>query len=96
MGVRLVLPLRVLLPCLAVWLAAAGAAAIGVAGVPVAGGFVMRQADDAVRACAGSVLSHGPVTVPGYGLAAVPGLGLVPGPAGSGGCGVELVAAGGF
>jgi hypothetical protein len=95
MGVRLVLPLRVLLPCVAVWLAAAGAAAIGVAGVSAAGGFVTRQADAAVRACAGSVLSHGPVTVPGYGLAAVPGSGLVPGPAGSGGCGVELVTAGG-
>ena len=95
MGVRLVLPLRALLPCLAVWLAAAGAAAIGVAGVSAAGGFVMRQADDAVRACASSVLSHGPVTVPGYGLAAVPGSGLVPGPAGSGACGVELVTAGG-
>ena len=93
MGVRPVLPLRVLLPCLAVWLAAAGAAAIGVAGVSAAGGFVMRQADDAVRACASSVLSHGPVTVPGYGLAAVPGAGLVPGPAGSGACGVELVTA---
>jgi hypothetical protein len=91
MGVRLVLPLRVLLPCLAVWLAAAGAVAIGVAGASAAGGFVMRQADDAVRACAGSVLSHGPVTVPGYDLAAGPGSGLTPGPAGSGACGVELV-----
>jgi hypothetical protein len=95
MGVRPVLPLRVLLPCLAVWLAAVGAAAIGFAGVSAAGGFVMRQADDAVRACASSVLSHGPVTVPGYGLAAVPGAGLVPGPAGSGACGVELVTASG-
>jgi signal transduction histidine kinase len=56
---------------------------------------VMRQADDAVRACAGSVLSHGPVTVPGYGLVAVPGSGLVPGTAGSGACGVELVTASG-
>jgi len=99
MGVRLVMPLRVLLPCLAVCLAAAGAAAIGVAVVSAAGGFVMRQADAAVRACAGSTLSHGPVTVPGYGLVAVPGSGLVsvsgPGPAGSGTCGVELVSASG-
>jgi hypothetical protein len=95
MGVRLVLPLRVLLPCLAVGLVAAGAAAIGVAGVSAAGGFVTGQADDAVRACAGSVLSHGPVIVPGYGLVAVPGVGLVPGPAGPGACGAELVTAGG-
>ena len=95
MSVRLVLPLRVVLPCVAVWLAAAGAAAIGVAGVSAAGWVVMRQADAAVRACAGSVLSHGPVTVPGYGLAAVPGSGLVPGTAGSGACGVELVTASG-
>jgi hypothetical protein len=95
MGVRLVLPLRVLLPCLAVWLVAAGAAAIGVAGVSAAGGFVIRQADDAVRACASGVLSHGPVTVPGYGLVAVPGSGLMPGPAGPGACGAELVSASG-
>jgi hypothetical protein len=95
MGVRLVLSLRVLLPCLAVGLAAAGAAAIGVAGVSAAGGFVTGQADDAVRACASSVLSHGPVTVPGYGLVAVPGSGLMPGPAGPGACGAELVTAGG-
>ena len=95
MGVRLVLPLRVLLPCLAVGLAAAGAAAIGVAAVSAASGFATGRADDAVRACAGSVLSHGPVTVPGYGLVAVPGSGLVPGPAGSGACGAELVTASG-
>jgi hypothetical protein len=103
MGVRIVMPLRVLLPCLTVCLAAAGAAAIGVAVVSTAGGLVMRQADDAVRACASSVLSHGPVTVPGYGLVAVPGSGLVavsgsglvPGPAGYGTCGVELVSASG-
>lgn len=95
MGVRLVLPLRVLLPCVAVWLAAVGAAAIGVAGVSAAGGLLMRQSDDAVRDCASSMLSHGTVTVPGYGLVAVPGSGLVPGTVGSGACGVELVAAGG-
>jgi hypothetical protein len=103
MGVRIVMPLRVLLPCLALCLTAAGAAAIGVAGVSSAGGLVLRQADDVVRACDGSVLSHGPVTVPGYGLEAVPGYGLeavpssdlVPGTAGSGTCGVELVSTSG-
>jgi hypothetical protein len=95
MGVRTSIPLRVLLPCLAVCLTAAGAAVIGVAVASTAGGFVMRQADDAVRACASSVLSHGPVTVPGYDLVAVPSSGLVPGTAGSGTCGVELVSASG-
>jgi hypothetical protein len=95
MGVRLALPLRVLLPCLAVGLAAAGAAAIGVAAVSAAGGFATGRADDAVRACAGGVLSRGPVIVPGYGLVAVPGSGLVPGPAGSGACGAELVSTSG-
>src|SRR5215471_18247330 len=87
MVVRIVMPLRVLLPCLAVCLAAAGAAAIGVAGAAAAGGVVMRQADDAVRACASSMLSHG--------LVAVPGSGLAPGPAGAGTCGMELVSASG-
>ncbi len=95
MGVRVVVPLRVLLPCLAVCLTAAGAAVIGFAVASTAGGFATRQADDAVRACASSVASHGPVSVPGYGLAAVPGSGLVPGPAGAGACGVELVSASG-
>jgi hypothetical protein len=37
MGARIGMPLRVRLPCLAVCLAASGAAAIGVAGVPAAG-----------------------------------------------------------
>jgi len=87
MGVRIVMPLRVLLPCLAVCLAAAGAAAIGVAAASAAGGFVMRQADDALRGCAGSLLSHATLVVPGSGLP--------PGPAGPGGCGVELVSASG-
>lgn len=103
MGVRIVMPLRVLLPCLAVWLAAAGAAAIGVAAASTASGFVMRQADGAVRACASSMLGHGLVVVPGTsgpvavpgtsGPVAVPGSGLAPGPAGSGICGLELVSA---
>jgi hypothetical protein len=87
MGARIVMPLRILLPCLAVSLAASGAAAIGVAGVSAAGGYLMRQADDALRACAASVLSHG--------LVAVPGLGRAPGRAMPGGCGMELRSAGG-
>src|SRR5712691_7595414 len=87
MGARIVMPLRVLLPCLAVCLAASGAAAIGVAGVSAAGGSVMRQADDGLRACASSMLSHG--------LVAVPGSGPVPGRAVPGACGMELLTASG-
>ena len=75
-----------LLPCLAVCLVASGAAAIGVAGVSTADGYVMRQADDALRACA-SMLSHGVV--------AVPGSGPVPGQVMPGACGVELRSASG-
>ena len=67
MGARIVMPLRMLLPCLAVCLVASGAAVVGVVGVSTAGGFVMRQADDAVRVCAGSMLSHGLVAVPSSG-----------------------------
>ena len=87
MGARIVMPLRMWLPCLAVCLVASGAAAIGVAGVPAVSGYVMRQADDAVRACAVSMLSHG--------LVAVPGGGPVPGRVMPGACGMELRSAGG-
>jgi hypothetical protein len=87
MGARIVMPLRVLLPCLAVCLVASGAAAIGVAGVSAAGGYVMRQADDALRACASSMLGHG--------LVAVPSSGPVPGRAMPGACGMELLSASG-
>ena len=75
MGARIWLPLRVLLPCVAVCLVASGEAAIGAVCVSAAGSYVMRQADDGLLACASSVLSHGPVAVPGSG--AVPGLSLI-------------------
>jgi signal transduction histidine kinase len=87
MGARIRMPLRMLLPCLAVCLAASGAAAFGVAGVSAADGYVMRQADDDLRACASSMLSHG--------LVAVPGSGPVPGQAMPGACGMELLSASG-
>ena len=45
-GVRIRLPLRVLLPCVAVCWVACGAAAIGAVCVQAAGGSVMRQADE--------------------------------------------------
>jgi hypothetical protein len=98
-GVRIRLPLRVLLPCVAVCLAASGAAAIGAVCVRAADGYVIRQADDGLRACASSMLSHGPVAVPGSGtvpsqappvpcdmeLLSVSGQVLIPASAGVGG-----------
>ena len=70
-GARIRLPPRVPLPCVAVCLVACGAVAIGAVCVLAAGGYVLRQADDGLRACASSMLSHGPVAVAGSG--AVPG-----------------------
>jgi len=64
-----------------------GAAAIGVADVSAVGGYLVRQADDALRACAAGMLGHG--------LVAVPGSGPAPGRAMPGACGVELRSAGG-
>jgi hypothetical protein len=84
---RIRLPLQVLLPCIAVCLVAAGAAAIGAVCVLAAGGSVVRQADDGLRACASSMLSHGPV--------AVPGSGAVPGQAPPVPCGLELLSVSG-
>jgi hypothetical protein len=82
-GARIRVPLRVLLPCVAVCLVACGAVAIGAVCALAAGGYVLRQADDGLRACASSMLSHGPV--------AVAGSGAVPGQAPPGPCGVELL-----
>ena len=82
-GARIRLPLRVLLPCVAVCLVACGAVAIGAVCALAAGGYVLRQADDGLRACASSMLSHGPV--------AVAGSGAVPGQAQPVPCGVELL-----
>jgi hypothetical protein len=78
----MVMPLRILLPCLAVCLVAAGAAGIGVAGESAAGGYVTRQADGVLRGCAASVLGHS--------LVAVPGSGQAPGRAMPGACGFQL------
>jgi hypothetical protein len=75
MGARIRLPLRVLLPCVAVCLAASGAAAIGAVCVRAVGSYVIRQADDGLRACASGTLSHSAVAVPGSGAVAVPGSG---------------------
>jgi len=85
MGARVAVPLRVLLPCLAVGLAAAGAVAAGLATVSGTSGYLTRQADQEVRACAGGVLRSG--------LVAVPGSARAPGQQAA--CGVELLSAGG-
>jgi len=87
MGARIRLPLWLLLPCVAVCLVASGAAAIGAVCVRAAGSYVIRQADDGLRACASGTLSHGAV--------AVPGSGAVPGQAPSVPCDMELLSVSG-
>src|ERR1700734_424877 len=57
MGALIRMPLRVLLPCLAVSSVAFGAVAVGLAGVSGASGYLMRQADNNPLACARSGLS---------------------------------------
>jgi hypothetical protein len=84
-GVRVAVPLGVLLPCLAAGLAASGAVAVGLATVSGTTGYLMRQADDDVLACAAGVLSQGLVAMPG----SVP----VPGQVPPGACGIELLSA---
>jgi hypothetical protein len=86
-GARIRLPLGVLLPCVAVCLAASGAAAIGAVCVGAVGSYVIRQADDGLRACVSSTLSHG--------LVAVPGSGAAPGPASPVSCDMELLSVSG-
>jgi len=80
-GARIAVPLGVLLPCLAVGLAASGAVVTGVAMVSGTSGYLVRQADQEVLACAESLQSRGLVVVPG----SVP----------PGACGIELLSSGG-
>jgi len=80
-GARIAVPLGVLLPCLAVSLAASGAVATGVAIASGTSGYLVRQADQDVLACAESLQSRGLVVVPG----SVP----------PGACGIELLSTGG-
>jgi signal transduction histidine kinase len=82
-GARIGLPLRLLLPCVAVCLVACGAVAIAAVCVRTAGDYVTRQADDGLRACVSGMLSHGPV--------AVAGSGAVPDQAPPVPCGMELL-----
>jgi two-component system, OmpR family, sensor kinase len=87
MGVRLRVPLGVLLPCLAVCLAAIGALAVGIVGASATRAYLTRQADDDLLACADSIAASG--------FVAVPGAGAVSGQVLSGACGIQLRSAGG-
>jgi hypothetical protein len=82
MGARIRIPLWVLLPCLAVSVVALGAVAAGAVGMSQARGYLTRQADGNLSACARTVLSQqltvGPTTSS---------------PAPSGACDVELLSA---
>ena len=83
MGARVAVPLGVLLPCLAVSLVASGAVAVGMATVSGTSGYLTRQTDDDLLACAGSLQGHGLVAVPG----SIP----VPGQVAPTACGTELL-----
>ncbi len=87
MGTLIRMPLRVLLPCLAVSLVSFGAVAAGLAGVSGTGGYLMRQADKSLLECARSMLSHGFVAPPNSGPVASQ---APPGP-----CDMELLSASG-
>jgi signal transduction histidine kinase len=79
------LPLRVVLPLVAVGLVAAGASAVALAGVSAARGYLMRQVDQDLAVCASGLLSQPVQAVPG----SSPASGLVlPGP-----CDAELLSA---
>jgi hypothetical protein len=86
MGARMRIPLRVLLPGLAVSLVAAGAVTVGVIGVSGIHGYLMRQADNELLSCASSMLGHGFVAP----TSSAPAPGRVPGA-----CDIELLSAGG-
>jgi signal transduction histidine kinase len=64
MGARIPIPLRVLLACLAVSLVAIGAVATGLAEVSATRGYLTRQADTGLLACARSLLSQRFVIAP--------------------------------
>ena len=64
MGARIRIPLRVLLPCLAVSLVAVGAVAVGLAEVSGTRGYLVQQADNDLLTCARTLLSHRLVVAP--------------------------------
>ena len=64
MGAHIRIPLRVLLPSLAVSLVAFGAVAVGIGAVSGTGSYLVRQADSDLLACASSMLSRPFVAAP--------------------------------
>lgn len=87
MSARIRIPLRVLLPCLAVSVVGCGAVVAGVVDVSGVRGSLIRQADDSLLACATSMLSHR--------FVAAPNSGPVPGQASPAACDMELLSASG-
>jgi len=85
-GARIWIPLRVLLPCLAVGVVALGAVVVGAADVSAVRGDLIRQADTGLLACANGVLSH-PFAAATFG----PVSGQLP----PGACDIELLSASG-
>jgi hypothetical protein len=84
MAWRIRIPLWMLLPGLAVGVVALGAVAAGTAGIQQARGYLTRQSDSNLSACAASVLSQHFTAGP------------TAGPAPSGACDIELLSAGGL
>jgi glyoxylase I family protein len=82
MRARIRIPLRILLPCLAVSLVAVAAVAVGLANASGTRGYLINQADNDLLNCAGSMLSHRLVVPPVADPAAGP-------------CGVELLSTSG-
>ena len=83
MGARVRIPLWVSLPCVAVGVAALGAVAVGAAGVSGMHGYLTRQTDSSLVACAGGAAGQRFVDWPASG----------PGP--SSACDMELLSASG-
>lgn len=83
MGALTRIPLRVLLPCLAVGVVVFGAVAAGLAGAWGTSGYLLRQTDRNLLACASSVLNSGVVAAPGSGPVSSQEL--------PGACGMELL-----
>ena len=64
MAARIRIPLRLLLPCLAVSLVAVGAVAVGLADVSGTRGYLVQQTDNDLLNCTSSMLSHRLVVAP--------------------------------
>ncbi len=83
MGARVRIPLWVSLPCVAVSVVALGTVAAGAVGITGTRGYLTRQTDSNLLACAGGTMGQRLVDWP------------APGPAPSGGCDAELLSASG-